>query len=129
MRLAGVTRPNIAISARVLARQSHDSCERRWEGVLEVLAYLKGTRNHAFTFSTGGSVFSVYCDADYAKKETGRQMVSGVAIMYGGVAASSDSRTHHCVTLSTTEAEYMAMAKGAKECMYVCQVDPVFHTT
>ena len=29
------------------------------------------------------------------------------------------SRTQHCVTLSTTEAEYVALAKGAKEGMFV----------
>ena len=29
------------------------------------------------------------------------------------------SRTQHCVTLSTTESEYVALAKGAKEGMFV----------
>ncbi|CAM9967793.1 unnamed protein product [Sphacelaria rigidula] len=38
--------------------------------------------------------------------------------MYGGISVSSTSRTQHCVTLSTTEADYVAMAEGAKECMF-----------
>ena len=42
--------------------------------------------------------------------------------MYGGASVSSTSRTQHCVTLSTTEAEYVAMAEGAKECMFVRSV-------
>ncbi|CAM9528299.1 unnamed protein product, partial [Sphacelaria rigidula] len=112
MRLAGVTRPDIANAARDLARQSHDSCERHWRGVLKVLAYLNTTR----------TTLTVYCDADYAKKDTDRRSVSGVAVMYGGIAVSSTSRTQHCVTLSTTEAEYVAMAEGAKECMFVRSV-------
>ena len=29
------------------------------------------------------------------------------------------SRTQHCVTLSTTEAEYVALAEGAKKGMFV----------
>ena len=29
------------------------------------------------------------------------------------------SRTQHCVTWSTTEAEYVALAKGAKEGVFV----------
>ncbi|CAN0083907.1 unnamed protein product, partial [Sphacelaria rigidula] len=62
---------------------------------------------------------SVYCDADYAKKETDWRSVSGVAVMYGGVVVSATSRTQHCVTLSTTEAEYVAMAEGAKEGLFV----------
>ncbi|CAM9815854.1 unnamed protein product, partial [Sphacelaria rigidula] len=60
-----------------------------------------------------------YCDADYVKKETDRRSVSRIAVMYGGVVVSATSRTQYCVTLSTTEAEYVAMAEGAKERLFV----------
>ncbi|CAM9467865.1 unnamed protein product [Sphacelaria rigidula] len=122
MWLAGVTRPDIANAARNLARQSHDSCERHWRGVLKVLAYLNTTRNYGLAFSSAESRLTVYCDADYAKKDTDRRSVSGVAVMYGGIAVSSTSRRQHCVTLSTTEAKCVAMAEGAKECMFVRSV-------
>ncbi|CAN0053474.1 unnamed protein product, partial [Sphacelaria rigidula] len=118
MWLAMISRSDIAHEARDLARQSHYSCERHWRGVLKVLAYLNTTRNYGLTFSSGESSPTVYCDADYAKKDTDRRSVSGVAVMCGGIAVSSTSRTQHCVTLSTTEAEYVAMAEGAKECMF-----------
>ncbi|CAN0069483.1 unnamed protein product, partial [Sphacelaria rigidula] len=36
-----------------------------------------------------------------------------------GETVLSTSRTKHCVTLPTTEAEHVAMAEGAKECMLV----------
>ena len=62
---------------------------------------------------------SVDADANYAKKETDRRSISSVAILLGGAAVSASSRTQHCVTLSTTEAEYVAMAEGAKEGMFV----------
>ncbi|CAM9695537.1 unnamed protein product [Sphacelaria rigidula] len=42
--------------------------------------------------------------------------------MYLGVAVSSTSRTQHCVTLSTTDAEYVAVAEEAKECMFLRSV-------
>ncbi|CAM9308868.1 unnamed protein product [Sphacelaria rigidula] len=119
---AMVTRPVIANATRDLARQSHDSCERHYRGVLKGLAYLNTTRNYGLTFSSGESRLTVCCDADYAKKDTDRRSVSGVAVMYGGIAVSSTSRTQHCVTLSTTEAEYVAVAEGAKECMFVRSV-------
>ena len=122
MWLAQVTRPDIANVTRELARQSHHHCERHWRGVLKVLAYLHQTREYGLTFSVGESKLSVYCDADYAKREDERRSVSGVAVMYGGIAVSCFSRTQHCVTLSTTEAEYVAMAEGAKECMFVRSV-------
>ena len=42
--------------------------------------------------------------------------------MLGNAAVYATSRTQHCVTLSTTEAEYVALAEGAKEGMFVRSV-------
>ncbi|CAM9474333.1 unnamed protein product, partial [Sphacelaria rigidula] len=119
MWLTTVTRPDIANSVRTLTRQLHDPCERHWEAVMKVLKYLNETKEFGLTFTKGHDRLSVYCDVDYAKKETDRRSVSGVAVMYGGVVVSATSRTQHCVTLSTTEAEYVAMAEGAKEGLFV----------
>ncbi|CAM9866732.1 unnamed protein product [Sphacelaria rigidula] len=113
----------------------HDYCKRHWRGVMKDLVYLHTTINYGLTFSSGESVLSVYCDADYAKKETQRRSVSGVAVVDVQIPMRSSkhavlSRT----TLSTTEAEYVAMAEGAKECMFVrvvvgrhVEYDIVFH--
>ena len=66
---------------------------------------------------------SVYTDADYASKETDRRSISGVAVMLGNAAVYATSCTQHCVTLSTTEAEYVALAEGVnKEGMFVRSV-------
>ena len=42
--------------------------------------------------------------------------------MLGNAAVYATSRTQHCVTLSTTEAEYVALAEGAKQGMSVRSV-------
>ena len=60
-----------------------------------------------------------YLDADYAHKADDRRSVSGVAVCCGGTLVSWFSRTQKCVTLSTTEAENVAMADGVKEARYV----------
>ena len=62
---------------------------------------------------------SVYADTDYASEETVRRSIFGVAVMLGNAAVYATSRTQHCVRLSTTEAEYVALAEGAKEGMFV----------
>ncbi|CAM9682620.1 unnamed protein product, partial [Sphacelaria rigidula] len=97
MWLATVTRPGIANSVRAFARQSHDPCERHRGAVMKVLKYLNETKKLGLTFKKADDGLSVYCDADYAKKETDRRSVSGVAVMYGGVVVSATSRTQHCV--------------------------------
>ena len=61
----------------------------------------------------------VFTDADYANKETDRRSISGVGAMLGNAAVYATSRIQHCVALSTTKAEYVALAEGAKEGMFV----------
>ena len=65
------------------------------------------------------STIETHVDADYAHKVEDRRSVSGVAVCCGGTLASWFSRTQKCVTLFTTEAEYVAMADGVKEALYV----------
>ena len=52
----------------------------------------------------------VFAEADYASKATDRRSVSGGLVMCGGAHVSWFSRTQKYVTLSTTEAEYVALA-------------------
>ena len=52
----------------------------------------------------------VFSDADYASKATDRRSVSRGLVMRGGAYVSWFSGTQKCVTLSTTESEYVALA-------------------
>ena len=58
-----------------------------------------------------------YVDADYSHKADDRRSVSGVAV--AEVRLFRGFLGHRSVTLSTTEAEYVAMADGVKEALYV----------
>ena len=117
--LAGTTRPDIAKAARAVAHQSHNPCERHWKAAINIIAYLNSTRDLGITYTKGGELsLSVYADADYASKETYNRSISDVAGMLGNAAVYATSHAQHCLTLSTTEAEYVALAKGAKEGMF-----------
>ncbi|CAN0412556.1 unnamed protein product, partial [Ascophyllum nodosum] len=88
---------------------------RHWKAVRKIIAYLKATKDLGVVFRRGGDLkLSLFADADYADKCNDRRSVSGVAVMLGNAAVSASSTTQHCVTLSTSEAEYVAMAHGAK---------------
>ena len=52
----------------------------------------------------------MYADADYASKAADRKSVSGGAVMCAGACVRWFSRTQKGVTLSTTKAEYVALA-------------------
>ena len=51
-----------------------------------------------------------------------RRSEPGGLVMCGGACVSLFSRTQKCVTLSTTEAEYMAIANVTKEVLFLRQV-------
>ena len=117
--LGGMTRPDIANAVRAVARQAHDPAERHWRAVRKIIAYLNKTKDLGLVFvKDGDRKLSEYVDADYANKDNDRRSVSGVAVMVGGTVVNASSTTQHCVTLSTSEAEYVAMAQGAKTALF-----------
>ena len=63
-----------------------------------------------------------FADADYASKATDRRSVSGGVVMCAGGPVSWYSKSQKCVTLSTTQAEYVAMSDVAKEILFLRQV-------
>ena len=60
-------------------------------------------------------------DADGASQEH-RRAISGYVFMVDGGAVSWCSKKQELVTLSTTEAEYVAQTHAAKEAMWFCQL-------
>ena len=54
-------------------------------------------------------------DLDFVSRATDRRSVSGGVVMCAGACVSFFSRTQKSVTLSSTEAKYVAMAEGFKE--------------
>ena len=82
--------------------------------------YVKGTSEYGITFQRGGGLdMEVYVDSDYASKATDRRSVSGVVVMCAGACVSFMSRTQKCMTVSSTEAEYVAMAEGFREAIFL----------
>ena len=83
------------------------------------MEYLHGTRFLGLTFVRGSGLdLSAYSDADYADKANDRRSVSGTVITLGGAAFCWASSTQRCVTLSTAEAEYVALGEGVKEALF-----------
>ena len=64
----------------------------------------------------------MFDDADYTSKAADRMPVSRGLVMCGGACVAWFSRTQKCVTLSTTQAEYVALADVMKEVLFLRQV-------
>ena len=118
--LSTMTRPDITNAVRAVARYAHTPSERLWKAIMQILSYLKGTKGLGITYVRGSGLgLEVYADADYADKANDRRSVSGIAVTLGGTVVSHASKTQHVVSLSTSEAEYIAAGDGVKEALFV----------
>ena len=88
--------------------------------MLQIIRYRLRTKDLSPTFEWGsGLEISVFADANYAEKADYRRSVSGVAATVGKSSVNWFSSTQKTVTLSTTEAEYIALGDGVKEALFV----------
>ena len=120
MWLANQTRPDIANAVRAVARYANQPREVHWRTAICIVEYVFSTREIGITFQKGSGLELVgFTDADYASKAADRRSVSGGAIMCAGACVCWFLRTHTCVTFSTTEAEYVALADTIKKAMFL----------
>ena len=119
------TRPNISNAVRAVARFCTAPRAIHWKAALDILEYINGTSEYGITFQSGTlSSFSlqVFADADYASKATDRRPVSGGVTMCGCVSVCWFSRSQKCVTLPTSEAEYVTLGDPVKELLFLRQI-------
>jgi hypothetical protein len=110
-----VSRPDAAYAVGVLSQFIQNPGPAHWEGVKRVINYLGCTKNLWLTFGGGKeAVVEGFCDADWASQKH-RHSISGFSFHYGVGAVSWSSKKQNLVSLSSTEAEYVAQTHAAKE--------------
>jgi hypothetical protein len=123
--LVTCTRPDIANAVRNLSKFLSCYDESHWKQAKRVLRYLKGTKSLCLKIDCTGQVgaFQVeaYCDADFANDED-RRSISGFLVMFLGSCLSARSRKQTMVTLSTAEAEYIALSDVVKELLWYIEL-------
>ena len=122
MWLSNMTQPEITNAVRVVARYTHEPTEILWV-IMKILSYLNGAKRLGITYVQGsGMSLNMYADKDYSNKDIDRRSVSGIAVTLGGTVGSHTNKTQRIVSLSTSEAEYIAAGDGVKEALFVCAV-------
>ncbi|CAK0843171.1 unnamed protein product [Prorocentrum cordatum] len=108
-------RPEISYSASTQARRTKEPKETHMEDSKRIGRYLK-------KHPAGRSLFpaqrlprkvGVYCDSDYAGDPITRRPRSGMAILWGAHLLKHGSTVQSTVSLSSGEAEYYALLRGA----------------
>lgn len=119
MYIAVCTRPDIMTSAAILGRKFSSPTESDWTAAKRVVRYLKGTRDWRLNLGGEDSGLVAFSDSDWAGDTETRKSTTGYVVFYSGGALSWASRRQDCVTLSTLEAEYVALTETCQEVIWL----------
>lgn len=112
------TRPDITFAVSTTAQFMDNPAWVHWEAVKRIFRYLKGTKDLELVYGDETKDLVGFVDADGASQEH-RRAILGYVFMVDGGAVSWSSKKQELVTLSTTEAEYVAATHAAKEAVWL----------
>ncbi|QRW18438.1 Retrovirus-related Pol polyprotein from transposon TNT 1-94 [Rhizoctonia solani] len=107
------TRPDIAFSTGLLAQHSANLGQDHWNGFKRSLQYLQGTKDIGIVYrQSAGSTLIGYVNANYAGDPNTSQLTMGWAFMMAGGCVAWSSQKQPTISLSSTEAKYVAAASA-----------------
>lgn len=115
------TRPDISASVSILSRKISNPTELDWVEVKRVIRYLIGTKDYKLTFGNDLTENRLigYIDADWAECNIDRKSNTGYLFKLFGGVINWTCRKQSSVSLSSTEAEYIALAEGCQEMKWI----------
>ena len=120
MYLANCTRPDLAFSVNLLARFSSSPTRRYWNGVKQVIRYLRGTTDMGLFYSKNSKTELVgYADAGYLSDPHKARSQTGYLFTYGDTAISWRSTKQTLTATSSNHAEILAIHEASRECVWL----------
>ncbi|GJZ80200.1 zinc finger, CCHC-type containing protein, partial [Tanacetum coccineum] len=98
-----------------LSRFTSDPSRQHWQAITRVFKYLKGTMNYGLSYVRYPLVSEGYSDASWINHVEDSSSSSGWVFLFGGGAISWASKKLTCITDSTREYEFVALAAAGKE--------------
>jgi hypothetical protein len=136
--LSVCSRPDVSYCCGMLAQHCNAPTVRNWNGVMHLMRYISGTKEHRIWFGGYGNTSGMgvnrllqekgggvspdlmgFCDADHAGDVTDRKSVSGHIFLLNRGPISWSSTKQRCVATSTAEAEYIALAEASKQSQWL----------
>jgi hypothetical protein len=117
--LANSTRPDIAFKVNRLASYTANPSLQHTTALKRILRYIAGTKDFGITYSKASTnpdenSFFGFADAAFANHDDHRS-TSGYVFLSAGGAITWKSKKQTTITLSSTEAEYVALSEAARE--------------
>ncbi|GKD27156.1 zinc finger, CCHC-type containing protein, partial [Tanacetum coccineum] len=109
------TRPYIAYVVGKLSRYTSNPSTHHWHAIMRVFKYLKKTMDYGLSYVGFPSVSKGYSDASWITNSEDHTSTTGWVFLLGGGVISWALKKKTCITDSTIEAEFVALAAAGKE--------------
>ena len=110
------TKLDLAQAVNVVSRYMGNPGKEHWQVLKHILEYLKGTTNIGLVYHGDTScALPNYSNSDYATDWDARRSGTGYTFTIGNCLVNQKATLLPIVPLSTTKAEYMALAEATKE--------------
>lgn len=115
MYVSMTSRPDLAAAANFFSQFQACFNDEHWTYLRRVLRYIKGTLNVGLVYQADndGILLEAYSDASWGNDITDRRSVSGAVFKVFGATVSWFARKQPTVSLSSTEAELIALCAAA----------------
>ncbi|CAM8916933.1 unnamed protein product [Rhodiola kirilowii] len=116
------TEPNLAHSVSAVSKYMATPGKAHWHDVRWLLKYVKGSLNKGLMFGQSNSATDMvvgYVDSDFVDIIDTRESQTGYVFTIYGTAVSWRASLQGMVTLSTTEAEFVAVTEAVKEALWI----------
>lgn len=121
--VATVSRPDISYAVSQVSRFLNNWTDDHWIAVKRIFRYLKGTINYKISYTKSSDTMKAniqgFTDADFAGCRETRKSTSGYIFIMGNGPITWKSQKQNVVAQSTTEAEYLALALGTREALWL----------
>lgn len=117
--VAIATRPDIAQAVAMVSKYNANPTEAHLTAVKRIFRYLKGTMDFVLQYQKSDAKLIGFSDADWAGDIDSRRSTTGNIFLMSNGAITWLSRCQKIVSLSTAEAEYVALCTAAQEAVWL----------
>jgi hypothetical protein len=118
------SRPDISNAVRELSKVMDGAAPAHLKSLFRTIKFVFDTANRGLLLRSSGDGDTMELrgrsDSDYAGDKNTRQSVSGYVVYLNGALIAWRSKAQKTVTLSSTEAEYMALPWGLVYRNFIC---------
>ena len=122
--LVKFSRPDLSNCVRELSKVMRDATKSHLKSLLRTIKFVLDTSSWGLKYEINESSkwkweLKVFCDSDFAGDKEKRISITGFCIFYNDCLVSWKSRGQKSVSLSSTEAEYVAMSEVCMEVIFI----------